>query len=87
MRKGIEFAQKHCPDLIIMDMELPDINGIEGFKILQSIDETKGIPVMALSANALQDQIEEAMSVGFEQYFIKPLEISKFLETLDSMFS
>lgn len=85
MQSGIDLAQMHCPNLIILDMDLPDINGIEGFEILNNIEETKEIPVIALSANALPHQIEEAMAVGFMKYFVKPFEIRQFLEVMDEM--
>ena len=85
MQSGIDLAQMHSPDLIILDMDLPDINGIEGFEILKNIEETKEIPVIALSANALPHQIEEAMAVGFMKYFVKPFEIRQFLEVMDEM--
>ncbi len=85
MQSGIDLAQMHIPDLIILDIDLPDINGIEGIEILKNIEETKEIPVIALSSNTFPYQIEEAMEAGFTKYFVKPLEISQFLEMLDKM--
>ena len=85
MQSGIDLAQMHCPNLIILDMDLPDMNGIEGFEILENIEETKEIPVIALSANALPHQIEEAMAAGIMKYFVKPFEIRQFLEVMDEM--
>ena len=85
MQLGIGLAQRHCPDLIILDMDLPDINGIEGFEMLKNIEETKEIPVIALSANAMPHQIEEAMEAGLMKYLVKPLEIKQFLEMVDGM--
>ncbi len=85
MQLGIDLAQMHCPDLIVLDIDLPDINGIEGFEMLKNIEETKEIPVVALSANAMPHQIAEAMAAGFMKYLVKPLEIKKFLEMLDGM--
>lgn len=85
MQLGIDLAQMHCPDLIVLDIDLPDINGIEGFEILKNIEETREIPVIALSANAMPNQIEEAMAAGFMKYLVKPLEVSQFLGVVDGM--
>jgi signal transduction histidine kinase/CheY-like chemotaxis protein len=82
-RKGIELAVKNQPDLILMDIQLPDIDGIQAFKELQTFEETNGIPVIALSANAMKHQVEEVMSLGFKFYLTKPINIKQFLEKID----
>ena len=80
---GIELAVKTQPDLILMDIQLPDIDGIQAFKKLQSYKETRDIPVIALSANAMKHQVEEVMSLGFKFYMTKPINISQFLSKVD----
>lgn len=82
-REGIELAVKNQPDLILMDIQLPDIDGIQAFKKLQTFKETSGIPVIALSANAMKHQVEEVMSIGFKFYLTKPINIKQFLEKID----
>ena len=82
-RVGIELAVKKQPDLILMDIQLPDIDGIQAFKALQTYEETKGIPIIALSANAMKHQVEEVMSLGFKFYMTKPINIHQFLSKVD----
>jgi signal transduction histidine kinase/ActR/RegA family two-component response regulator len=82
-RKGIELAVKNQPDLILMDIQLPEIDGIQAFKKLRTFKETRDIPVIALSANAMKHQVEEVMSLGFKLYMTKPINIHKLLNTID----
>ncbi|MCK5546456.1 MAG: response regulator [Rhodospirillaceae bacterium] len=81
--EGIKIAQDKNPDIIIMDINLPGMNGIEALKILQSMEETKNIPVVALSANAMPHDIERGMKVGFVRYLTKPIDINMFLKAVD----
>ncbi|MDH3335309.1 MAG: response regulator [Rhodospirillaceae bacterium] len=80
---GIKLAQEKNPDIIIMDINLPGMNGIEALKILQSMEETKHIPVIALSANAMPHDIERGMKAGFVRYLTKPIDINMFLKSVD----
>lgn len=82
-REGIELAVKNQPDLILMDIQLPEIDGIQAFKKLRTFNETRDIPVIALSANAMKHQVEEVMSLGFKLYMTKPINIHKLLNTID----
>ncbi len=82
-REGIELAVKNLPDLILMDIQLPEIDGIQAFKKLRTFNETKDIPVIALSANAMKHQVEEVMSLGFKLYMTKPINIHMLLNTID----
>ncbi len=82
-RKGIELAVKNQPDLILMDIQLPEIDGIQAFKKLRTFNETRDIPVIALSANAMKHQVEEVMSLGFKLYMTKPINIHMLLNTID----
>ena len=82
-RRGIELARAAQPDIILMDINLPDINGIEALKILRVDPVTKHIPVVALSANAMPHDIEQGLAAGFFRYLTKPIKINEFMDTLD----
>ena len=82
-RDAIRLARENSPDLVLMDIQLPDIDGIQAFKKLQTFKETNGIPVIALSANAMKHQVEEVMSLGFKFYLTKPINIKQLLEKID----
>ena len=81
-RKGIELAVKNQPDLILMDIQMPEIDGIQAFKKLSTFNETRDIPVIALSANAMKHQVEEVMSIGFKLYMTKPINIQMLLNAI-----
>ncbi|MDP6788173.1 MAG: ATP-binding protein, partial [Rhodospirillales bacterium] len=79
---GIEIARIEKPDLILMDIDLPGMNGIEALKHLRNMAETKDIPVIAVTAAAMPKDVEEGKKAGFREYFIKPFDISKFNKTI-----
>jgi PAS domain S-box-containing protein len=81
--RGIELAHEAKPDLILMDINLPDISGFDALKILRSDPATAHILVMALSANAMPLDIEKALRNGFFRYVTKPIKIKEFLTALD----
>lgn len=72
---GIELAKKHQPDLILMDINLPGINGDEAVRKMKHMQETKTIPVIAISANAMSHNIESAIAAGFEAFITKPVNV------------
>jgi CheY-like chemotaxis protein len=76
-------ARASIPDLILMDINLPDINGVDAMKILAKAAKTAHIPVIALSANALPSSIEKALQAGFFRYLTKPIKVNEFMNTLD----
>jgi signal transduction histidine kinase/DNA-binding LytR/AlgR family response regulator len=80
---GIEIARAHLPAVIFMDIDLPDINGIEVLKILQADPVTTHIPVVALSANAMPHEIEGGLQAGFYRYVTKPIRVHEFFNSLD----
>lgn len=82
---GIELARKHLPDLILMDINLPDKDGIAAFQELLTYPETRNIPVIAVSAVALESKINETLALGFHDYITKPVEMVHFLETMDKV--
>ena len=82
---GIKVAQENLPDLILMDIHLPGMDGLEAFQRLQGISETEGIPVIALTADAMTIDIKKAIDIGFHSYITKPIDVGKFITTIDSV--
>ncbi len=82
---GIELAREHHPDMILMDINLPGMDGYEALKLLKSYDDIKKIPVIAISANAMPKDIEKSKSAGFKYYITKPININKFLGLVDDI--
>jgi PAS domain S-box-containing protein len=80
---GVEFARVYQPEVILMDINLTDISGLEAMKILRADPLTAHIPVIAISANALPHDIEKAIKAGFFKYITKPIKIIEFMEALD----
>jgi CheY-like chemotaxis protein len=80
---GIDIARASQPDVILMDINLPDINGFEALKILHSDPATAHIPVIAISANAMSLDIERGIKAGFFRYITKPIKVNEFMEALD----
>jgi CheY-like chemotaxis protein len=79
---GIEVARANLPEVILMDINLPGINGIKALKILREDPATAHIPVIALSANAMPRDIEKGLEAGFFRYLTKPIQINEFMDTL-----
>jgi len=84
-QEGIVLARAHRPQLILMDINLPDMNGVEALEKLKSFDETREIPVIAVSANAMKADISRAMTAGFTDYIVKPINIIEFIKTIDTV--
>jgi CheY-like chemotaxis protein len=81
--EGIQLARANLPDVILMDINLPGIGGLEALKILRDDPGTKHIPVVALSANAMPRDIERGLQAGFFRYLTKPIRVNEFMETLE----
>jgi len=80
---AIDFARVYLPEVILMDINLPGISGLEAMKILRSYPLTAHIPIIAISANALPQDIENAIKSGFFKYITKPFNVIEFMEILD----
>jgi len=80
---GIALARAHLPDVILMDINLPGISGIQALEILRDDPVTAHIPVLAISANAMPCDIKKALEAGFFRYLTKPIKINEFMEVLD----
>jgi PAS domain S-box-containing protein len=81
---GIQLARANQPEVILMDINLPGISGIEALKILREDPATAHIPVVALSANAMPRDIEKGLEAGFFRYLTKPIKVNEFMHTLDA---
>ncbi|MGO8972599.1 MAG: PAS domain S-box protein [Steroidobacteraceae bacterium] len=80
---GVAIARIARPDVILMDLNLPGISGIDALHLLAEDPLTASIPVIALSANAMPRDIERGLQAGFFRYLTKPIKVPEFLETLD----
>ncbi|MBE0620313.1 MAG: PAS domain S-box protein [Burkholderiales bacterium] len=79
---GIELAREFLPEVILMDINLPGINGTEAMRILRADPATAHIPIVALSANAMPADIKSALEAGFFRYLTKPIVVRDFMDTL-----
>jgi len=79
---GIALAETEHPNLILMDINLPGMSGVDAMRVLHSNDKTRHIPVIAISANAMEKDIRYAMSAGFEDYLVKPINVGKTLKAI-----
>ena len=80
---GIELAAQHQPDLILLDLHLPDIDGEEVLRRLRADERMRDIPVIILSADATPAQAERLKARGAEDYLTKPLELVGFVEAVE----
>jgi CheY-like chemotaxis protein len=82
---GLELAATHCPDLILLDLHLPDLGGGEVLARLQADPATSDIPVVIVSADATPGQIDRLMAAGALHYLTKPLDVGELLAVLDRL--
>jgi len=82
---GVRAAQAHPPDLVLIDMQLPDFDGHELLRRLRADARTAALPCIAVSANAMPQDIERALAAGFADYWTKPLDLRAFLRALDRL--
>jgi len=80
--EAIDLARKHKPDLILMDIQLPEVSGLEVTKWIKEDDELRSIPVIAVTAFAMKGDEERIRQGGCEAYMSKPISVSKFIETV-----
>ncbi len=83
-RLGLDLAFAHLPDVILLDINLPGLSGFEIQKILQGDPRTAHILVIALTANAMQREVERGISAGFYRYLTKPINLEEFTEAIES---
>lgn len=81
--QGIEVARASLPDIILMDINLPGISGIQALRVLSEDPKTAQIPIMALSANAIPRDIQKGLEAGFFRYLTKPIKVNEFMDAID----
>lgn len=79
---GISLAKNRAPDLILMDVALPGLDGLEATRLLKSDERTRGIPVIALTAQAMKEDIDNAFRAGCDGFIVKPISTVGFLEQI-----
>ncbi len=79
---GVQMTKQHLPDLVLMDISLPKIDGVEAFKTIRKDSNLKHIPIIALTANALKEEKEELIKHGFDAFIAKPIDKKTFHQTI-----
>jgi two-component system cell cycle response regulator DivK len=80
--EAIDLAREHRPDLILMDIQLPEVSGLEVTKWIKEDDELRSIPIVAVTAFAMKGDEERIRKGGCEAYLSKPISVGKFIETV-----
>lgn len=80
--EGVAMASSESPDLILMDMSLPKIDGWEATRRIKNSDETKSVPVIALTAHAMSEDREKALEAGCDEFDTKPVELPRLLNKI-----
>jgi two-component system, cell cycle response regulator DivK len=79
---AVELATKHAPDLVLMDIQMPDVDGVEALRRLRADERTAAIPVLAVTAQAMQGDREHFLAEGFDGYLSKPVNIRELIGTV-----
>ncbi len=82
---GIRLAREHLPNLVLMDIQLPGMSGIEALKALRADPATRHIPIVAVTASVMQQDRTMITAAGFDDYIAKPIELRPFLATVDRL--
>lgn len=82
---GLELARTGRPHLILMDINLPGMDGFEALGLLRENPETRDIPVVAVTASAMQDQVKRITSAGFDGFLTKPINLQRFIAVVDTL--
>ena len=83
--QGVAMAQSEAPDLILMDMSLPVLNGWEAARQLKAASETRAIPIIALTAHAMLGDREKAIEAGCDDFDTKPIELPRLLDKIEAL--
>ena len=79
---GVRLALQHKPDLVLMDIQLPDINGIEAFRRIRANADTAAIPIVAFTASVTANDLHRIDEAGFDAFIGKPINLKEFVETV-----
>ena len=85
--EALKMAREHHPDLILMDIQLPEVSGLEVTKWIKEDDDLKSIPIIAITAFAMKGDEEKIRQGGCEAYIAKPITVAEFLKTVDKFLS
>jgi len=85
--EGVKLAKEKKPDLVLMDIQLPGINGIEAFRQIRGDANTRGIPVVALTASVTPTDRSAIAAAGFDAFLGKPINLKEFLDTVKRLVS
>lgn len=85
--EALRMARQHKPDLILMDIQLPEVSGLEVTKWIKEDDDLKAIPIIAVTAFAMKGDEEKIREGGCEAYIAKPISVSSFLATVEKFLS
>ncbi len=83
--QGVAIARSEAPDLILMDMSLPVLDGWEATRQIKAAPESRSIPIIALTAHAMADDRDRAMAAGCDDYETKPIELPRLLERIEAL--
>jgi two-component system cell cycle response regulator DivK len=78
----VELAAEHTPDLVLMDIQMPDVDGVEALRRLRADERTAAIPVLAVTAQAMQGDREHFLAQGFDGYLSKPVNVRELIGTV-----
>ena len=84
-KQGVDMAHASIPDLILLDMSLPVMDGWEAARNLKASDATKGVPIIALTAHAMAGDRDKALEAGCDDYDTKPVELARLLEKITTL--
>ncbi len=84
---GVTLAAEYKPDLILMDYQLPGIDGIEAFRRIRNAPSTAHIPIVAVTASAMPEEARKMKEAGFDGFLTKPINVKQFLQAVADLFS
>ncbi len=82
-REAVRLAREMLPDLVLMDIQLPDIDGMAALRELRAEPVTQKIPVLAVSASAMPDEQQQILASGFDDYITKPINVRSFIAVVE----